>query len=1257
MTGFKRTTRGRNRKKRDFDILGLVLIITSSFLLICNIAPVVLGVVGFGIRSVLLGLFGVFSYVLLASLILLGFKLFFKKKLYVKKRYFVIGTVLLLLVVTLIQIAIDFWLFGEVSYLEYLRTVYDAEISAGGLVFGVIAYGLASSMSPIIAILAISIILAGFLGFVLFKSIISRGDFSFMKGEVEKEEKPSIKKVSDRKSAREREEDSEDEEYELPASVTLKPTVNAPVSGLFVERIYSKSAEKNSYLKESSKRNLAENTKTMNFDASPKDYIADFRPNATATKSLNSKAVIESETEDKYAPFGAFGEAPKPSITMHDSFNNKGIVVPSPKVQSSDTPARKIYSSVNFSTAAPSIRPNTSSHDFTDYIPDPVREPKEPEKQAQPAPEKTTQTGRKIYTSSGEVKGTIKPQPQSAVQPTSPVQPAPRQEAPAPQKPIQSSSSSFSDYLNMSRQQDRPAPKPIISEPKPIAPAQPAKTDSFVSQFSRQVEEEKKEPTVEEPKEKESAPESVKITNFEEPMAEEKSPVVSSPFSYNLQENKVEDIIANPFTKTVDEKESAEDESEIIADETEALETESEEDIFFNSFADKQFGSNASTPSESEKVESEDEDEEELGDEYEEEYSDEEEPKDTSEEDNAAQALDEQPVEQEAEEENVSYESFYNEEPKEESESSGLVIEDNEPIDLSESTPPVSAEEDNTGVYTRSFTPEPAPAPIPAPIPAPTKRKRGEPDPNQLQFEDLYENQIRFNEMVPSEDGPYNYTFPPLDMLDNSDEFSTDDEEVTKNRIQILEQKLAELDFPAKVVNVVYGPAVVRFEVAPPPGKKIGGLRSLAEDIEIALCGGRIRMEIPVEGKPVAGIEVRKAKASIVRLKDMFLSEKFTHSKLPIPIAFGVDLDGNKYIESLKSMPHLLVAGTTQSGKSVFLNTVLLSIIYKHSPEDVKLLLIDPKQVELTPYEGIPHMLVENAIFYDIKNNINYPLKAFNWAVEEMERRYSVFNEIHAMNESVNVKSIMEYNDLPEVKSGKYRKMPFIVIVVDEFADLVTNNKNELLGLIARLCAKAAACGIHMIIATQRPSTDVIDGTIKNNLPTRCAFKMSSFTDSNTVLGCAGAESLLGRGDMLLQKDGNLRRMQSPFTQTQTISDIINFVKNNNESKYDKSIQDYIFAQPKEEFNNDVTDENMEDDKDSALLPQIMRMFIKKGSASASMIQTRFSLGYARSTRIIYTLENKNWIGESSGSSKGREVLMTPAQFEEVFKEPYEEIT
>ena len=486
---------------------------------------------------------------------------------------------------------------------------------------------------------------------------------------------------------------------------------------------------------------------------------------------------------------------------------------------------------------------------------------------------------------------------------------------------------------------------------------------------------------------------------------------------------------------------------------------------------------------------------------------------------------------------------------------------------------------------------------------------------------------------------PYVYEKPPLDFITTkSVDLSTLNEDVAEKRV-LLENTLENFGIPAKVQGVVVGPAVTRYELEMPQGISVSKIKNRADDIALSLAAeGSIRIEAPVPGKSVVGVEVPNKSIATVSLRDVLESREFTQSSSPLTFALGKDITGNIITCNMQKLTHLLVAGSTGSGKSVCLNSIILSLIYKASPEEVKIILVDPKRVEFSSYNGLPHLIMPNVVC-DTQKAIN----TLGWAVSEMERRFEMLG-------FARVKNIDEYNQTSDVVSGKVKKMPFIVIIVDELADLMMTGKKEVEDKIIRLAQKSRAAGIHLILATQRPSVDVITGLIKSNFPSRIAFAVTSAVDSMTILDRVGAEKLLGKGDMLYYPVGaqEPKRVQACFITTNETNKIVDYVRENNKPIFDKEIEQQILNPNKNNNPNNLVNNEMDE-----LLPLALKAAIDCGQASATMIRRKFAIGYPRAARIIDQMEAAGYISTADGV-KGRTVYTTEEEFREIFGDQYD---
>lgn len=481
------------------------------------------------------------------------------------------------------------------------------------------------------------------------------------------------------------------------------------------------------------------------------------------------------------------------------------------------------------------------------------------------------------------------------------------------------------------------------------------------------------------------------------------------------------------------------------------------------------------------------------------------------------------------------------------------------------------------------------------------------------------------------------YVAPPADLLNYIETTTRITDEELQDNIDRLEQVLEDFKVPAKVNNVQVGPAVTRYELTMPRGISVNKIAQMSDDIAMTLASnGAIRVEAPIPGKNSVGVEVPNAQVSPVSLRELIDSEEFKKRVNPLSFVLGKDINGDIVFCNLDKMPHVLVAGSTGSGKSVCLNTMLLSMCYKAGPEDLRLILVDPKMVEFTTYNGLPHLLIPEVI-----TGKDMTINALDWAIKEMERRYALFAKNH-------VNGIGDFNKLDIVKNKIESKLPFIVIVIEELADLMLEAKREIEDKIAKLAAKARAAGIHLVLATQRPSVDVITGTVKANLPSRIAFALTNYMDSKTVLDGGGAEKLLGKGDMLFkpQDKPEPRRVQGAYVSNEEIAKVVEYIKDHNRPVYDDATGNSIRNPHKEKPSGDSEGvRNMEFDP---VLKEALRMFIQTKQASGSMISRRYSVGFNRAGRIMDQMEQAGFIGAQEGS-KPRQVLITMEEYKAIF--------
>ncbi len=487
-----------------------------------------------------------------------------------------------------------------------------------------------------------------------------------------------------------------------------------------------------------------------------------------------------------------------------------------------------------------------------------------------------------------------------------------------------------------------------------------------------------------------------------------------------------------------------------------------------------------------------------------------------------------------------------------------------------------------------------------------------------------------------AEEETVEYLQPPITLLTKGAAGATDSRDVLTANAEKLVDTLRSFGIETRILAISCGPAVTRYELQPAAGVKISRITSLADDIAMNLAASGVRIEAPIPNKHAIGIEVPNSNVRVVHLREVLESRVFKESKAVLSVALGKDIAGAVKVADLSKMPHLLIAGATGSGKSVCINSFIISLLYKATPDEVKLIMVDPKMVELGNYNGIPHLLIP------VVTDPRKAAGALNWAVAEMTRRYNTFA-------SHNVKDINSYNKLCTTKP-ELLPMARIVIIIDELADLMMVSKNEVEDAVCRLAQLARAAGMHLVLATQRPSVNVITGLIKANIPSRIAFAVTSFVDSRTILDTGGAEKLLGRGDMLFAPYGSNKpdRIQGCFVSEEEVDSVIRFVRENYAVAYDEAIQEEIEKLAAKEKSETSSDDGGADSHESdEKLMAAIEAVVTSGTASTSFLQRKLSLGYARAAKIMDEMEARGIIGPSMGS-KPREVLMSRQQWLEM---------
>lgn len=467
------------------------------------------------------------------------------------------------------------------------------------------------------------------------------------------------------------------------------------------------------------------------------------------------------------------------------------------------------------------------------------------------------------------------------------------------------------------------------------------------------------------------------------------------------------------------------------------------------------------------------------------------------------------------------------------------------------------------------------------------------------------------------------YTIPPLNLLQTHENVRAGE---PQNQSDLLEKTLSNFSIEAEVINVTHGPRISRYEVHPAPGVKVSRIISLADDLALAMAAPDVRIEAPIPGKAALGIEVPHKAQKIVSLREILGSGDFKDSQSKLTLVLGKDISGEPVVRDLTRMPHLLIAGATGTGKSICLNSFILSILYKATPQQVKMVLIDPKQVELTNFKGLPHL------YTPVVSNVKRAAGVLQLMVGEMNQRYELFAQ-------EGVRGIEEFNQL-KLMDDPEEVLPFYVIIIDELADLMMIAPGEVEDAICRLAQMARAAGIHLVIATQRPSVDIITGLIKVNIPTRISFFVSSQTDSRTILDTGGAEKLMGDGDMLFSPVGAVKpiRIQAPFVSNYEVKKVVTFIKKQKQPEYAVEPEDL-------DSGGFVAGGDYKDE----LFEQAVRLIVENDQASISMLQRRLNIGYTRAARMIDVMEEEGVIGPFAGS-KPRKVLLQKKDLDQFFK-------
>ena len=1186
MSKYLRRDGGDNNGK-DHDIAGLLLMIISAFLLICCAIKVILGPVSAAIQSFCLGVFGIFAYALFAFLFAVGLVLVLRRRIKTTAgiAWSVAGTVLFLFI--LLQLATTNSLLS-LGMGEYLAEVYAAKWTAGGAVFGIIAYALRSMTVPGAYVVTVILMLAC-IGLLVFSIMRARGLPAVFKSSQRSKPRADLPAASEEKSRVETE------------SLSERVSRNSGVTSLFIENVvgdtpsvYDDGGDKGSLYDDDYSR----------LDLISKRHITQAQATNILYKSFSDEGEYDPILRGMKRPEDRRSGPVAPGQGYYESAERE-----SQTVQPAQTaPAAE---GVHEATVDTHKKPDKIFHEsdranngFANLT---LPTPKTPERE--------NDTGEIINTNAfmrdaasrasfsgfnadgnaagGYVRGETQDTAESG------------RETPA----FDSFGSGMERFGTSAKANQSGDDARRKNDNAGIVSA-----DSLSEKYSEHIEPSNESGTEEKPRRSGYAAYggpnvgSFGVTNRN--IADNDSPIASEEWFDKAGGVEEVEEKAQPASFYDDREEEREQVFDSFSSAPPIITSHIAEESESNVHSDTADRANESA---AEPVMRSQTDERDNAD------------------DGIARGSDEGIVSADtydADDDIVSADSAYGDSDENVSE------DDEEPIDLSERRN--FGGEDHTGYYTRER--DGAPTIVNAARP----NLREDADRTSPVTEDEKSAPIA----EPEPEKPYVYTAPPIDLFDMPDEDNVVDPEEIDTKTKLIEETLADLRFPAKVCNVIVGPSVTRYELQPPQGIKVRNILSMDMDLELRLASGSIRIEAPVANKQVVGIEVANKHRVSVAFREIIDSPEFRESKGVLPLALGKDIGGEAIVRNLEKMPHLLVAGATNMGKSVCLNTIIVSLIYRSSPEDVRIVLVDPKQIEFTLYRGLPHLLLENPI-----TDVNHAVNALNYLIDEMERRFELFNGMSMQGYAV--RNLEEYNKSEPVKTGKMKKIPSIVMVVDELADLMTTRKKDVEGGIRRIAQKARAAGIHLVLATQRPSVDIITGSIKVNLPSRISLKVTSNADSRTVLDQGGAESLIGKGDMLLMCNSEPIRLQGAFLTNEEIVSVVKYVKDHNEARFDKEIENTILVDQSEpEEAAVVTD--AEESADEKMYPNIMRCFINMQKASTSLVQTRFALGYARASRIINTMEMRKWIGPSMGA-KPREVYMTEAQFETIFGVPFNE--
>lgn len=1218
MASRKYTTRRNNgEKKQTNGIIGLVLIIISVFCLICLVIAPLLSAIGYAIRGMLLGIFGYFAYPLFVSLLVVGISLLRSMKLRFSGKNIALLCATVVTLFFLLQTITSGGITGSID--EYIAKVWDSGNTVGGLLFGIPAFAIQSIMTKVGAVIFYIALILIFAALLFYSALIASGVIT-VKSKKEREPKQFV-------------------HGSAPARVQ---TVRN--SGLYVDTIIPKPpTEPDNYVV----TEQGEAGKIRPQEKSVVDKYSDKKPEFDRSDLPPEKQKAhqilfgdkKSRTLDNSSPFSSYGSSSSSSYgsSSRSSFHSGSRAGYEEQMQ--------IFKKLSENTI-----PDASEKPE----PAPVSKPQKTDSSDSLIPEKDI--------SSQYVGGYIINGDEVSAQ---------FQKHEEPNEDFYHSS----DYHSRDSVSEEKKPSyevPYVREPaddrppiingdfytrKPREETRRNNVPESRPQTSRPVQEDKpvKEPdatAITPPEERHDARklnEEVVSERFED--LEDRQKKVEESIDRLIQADKsIRDYLNNRNTNEEDEEQEKGFGIDVDDDEAETFDIEPVKPInpTVKEFGKTEENSEPESFDFSEDTESEPEQETSHidasgiinGDEFDatkgfnvidevEDLSENDAPRDDNSgyyekvDEPFARIASDNNEEDDSEPEEA--EEKATEEPDETTEEEAKAEPESEEANDSTEADGVaeeSAEMDSRFAQMQSYVNS-------------VKPKKDKVSENQIGIEEyMADNAVETNVVYSIKS---RYTPPPLNLLQQE---STDYAKLsgdTEKNSSLMEEVLESFKFPAKVMNVVPGPAVTRYELEIPRGVPIKKIEEHAADIAYELAvQGKIRIETPIPGKKAVGVEVPNKEVGIVGLRDIISSKEFKTASSPLTLALGKDIAGEVILCNLEKMPHLLIAGSTNSGKSSCLNSIIMSIIYKASPEDVRIILIDPKQVEFSAYMGAPHLLIN-----DIVKETEEAVNCLKWAIDEMEHRYSLF--------SANIcRNIKEYNALEAVQNGTMKKIPYIVIIIDEFSALMGGKNKDLEEKIIKIAQKSRASGIHLILATQRPSVDVITGTIKANLPSRIAFAVTSYNDSKTILDKGGAETLVGRGDMLYAPiDNNQpKRVQGAYIEGDEITNIIAYARSHNKCTYYDDAEKIIKAKAEDKA-VDIKDDE-EGEAMDPLIPDVLKCIIASNQVSATLIQRRFSVGYARAARILDQMEMHKFVSPPD-SRKIREIYITKEMYEKLF--------